>query len=132
MTTPPPIPRTRSSKIESVRSGQRLILIAILLTFSFNFSSTSIALRLAAGNERAVLILNGLIGLAAIILSIIGLLRMTSGLSYQIALRIIFCILMIIPLLNLITLVILNSKATTTLRNNGYKVGLLGAEKRVA
>jgi hypothetical protein len=123
MITPPPIPRSRSSKVESVRSGQQLILLAILLNFSIY------ALRFVE-NGSVVVIMSGLIGLAAIILSIIGMLRMTSGLGYHIALRIVFCILMIVPLVNLITLLILNSKATATLRRNGYKVGLLGAEKR--
>lgn len=36
---------------------------------------------------------------------------------------------LIIPLIGLITLLILNSKATAALRAAGYKVGLLGASR---
>lgn len=41
--------------------------------------------------------------------------------------RIILVILMLVPLVNLATLLILNSRATNALRVAGYKVGLLGA-----
>ena len=40
-----------------------------------------------------------------------------------------WCILVIIPLVSLISLVIINGKATNALRKSGIKVGLMGGNK---
>ena len=40
-----------------------------------------------------------------------------------------WCLLMIVPLVSLISLLIINGKATTALRTAGIKVGLMGANK---
>jgi len=43
--------------------------------------------------------------------------------------KIVIGVCMFIPLVSLITLLLLNSRATTALRAAGYRVGLLGASK---
>jgi hypothetical protein len=50
--------------------------------------------------------------------------------GYAVGWRVLLAVLMVIPLIGLITLVILNSRATKALRAGGYKVGLLGASRQ--
>lgn len=119
--TPPPLPT--SSNIENVRSGQKIIIYAILLNI------VSFPLRLAFAGDPALNAISALMTLAAIIISIFGLLRLAKGLGYSVILRIVFGVLMILPLISLIVLLVLNAKATAFLRAAGLQVGLLGASK---
>lgn len=108
---------TQAHNIENVASGQKLIIWAILLNI------------LTYGLVYAIGDIAGLLSIAVIVLSFVGLFKLASGLGYSIAAKIGFIILLIIPLIGLITLLILNSKATKALRAAGYKVGLLGASR---
>jgi hypothetical protein len=47
---------------------------------------------------------------------------------YGTGLGILFAILTVLPCLGILVLLMINSKATTVLRQNGHKVGLLGAD----
>ena len=106
-----------TARIEKVASGQKLIIYAILINIA------SILLQLALGPVA------GLLNLVAIVLSLVGIVRLASGLGYSLAIKILLIILMFIPLINLITLLVINSKAINKLREAGYKVGLMGASK---
>ena len=106
-----------TEEIGKVASGQKLVIYAILLNF------VAIALQVAIGP------IAGLFGLAGLVLSLIGIFRIGSGMGFSIVAKIVLVILMFIPLVNLITLLILNSRATSRLRQAGYKVGLLGASR---
>lgn len=106
-----------TQQIEKVASGQKMIIWAILLNF------LTIGLQVAIGD------IAGLLGIVALIFSLVGLFRLATGLGYSTGAKIGFVILLLIPLIGLITLLILNSKATAALRAAGYKVGLLGATK---
>ena len=117
-------PKTESKDIDSekllierVASGQKLIIYAILI----NIIATIL--------QIAVNPLFGLLGLVSLVMSIIGVIKLATGLGSSLIAKIIYVVLMIIPLINLITLLILNSQATKVLRANGYKVGLMGASK---
>ena len=103
--------------IERVASGQKLIIYAILI----NIVATIL--------QMAVHPAIGLVGLVSLVMSIIGVVKLATGLSSSLIAKIIYVVLMFIPLINLITLLVLNSRATKELRANGYKVGLLGASK---
>jgi len=105
--------------IEKVASGQKLIIYAILVNF------LTAALVAAFGNIEIA----GLLGIAAIVMALIGMFRLAGGLGYSTAVKIILLVLLIIPLISLITLLVLNSRATKALRGAGYKVGLLGARR---
>jgi hypothetical protein len=72
----------------------------------------------------------GLIGWLAIIVSSIGILRVGAGLGISIVWRILLCVIQIVPLIDPITLLILNSRATRRLTDKGFKVGLLGSPKK--
>lgn len=116
-----------SSAVENVRSGQKLLIYAILLNIG------TLPLRLGT-HDRVLLIIAGLVGLAAIAVSIIGIIRVSSGLGYHLVWRIVLCLVyfgsLVIPFVSLIVLVLLNSKATARLRIAGYQVGLLGATRK--
>jgi hypothetical protein len=122
--TPPPLPDSSPATVEKVRSGQKMLLWGVLL----HVASTVVRL---ANPSPIILTASGLMGLLAIILSIIGTIRVSSGLRYHIALRIACCVFMIIPLANIVTLLILSREATACLRAAGYQVGLMGADKKV-
>jgi hypothetical protein len=62
-------------------------------------------------------------------MGLVGFFMLASGLGYSVLLIILLAILMLIPLINVITLLVLNSRATAVLRAGGYKVGLLGASR---
>ncbi len=53
--------------------------------------------------------------------------NLATSLKYSNAVAVLCCILMFIPLLCLLTMGILSGKATKILKENGIKVGLLGA-----
>ena len=108
-------PSTES--IEKVASGQKMIIYAILVNF------LTIALQMAIGD------IAGLLGIVAIVMSLIGFFRLASGLGFSIGAKIGLVILLLIPLIGRITLLVLNSRATKALREAGYKVGLLGATR---
>ena len=134
---PPPIPNSDIKSIEDVRVGQRWITIAILLNLLCIIAGVilpKIAASLPGGQVVAgvsgILVLAA--GLSGLVLSLLGVLRLSSGLGRSIAMRIVFVIAMFIPLLSLIVLATLSSSATTALRAAGYRVGLLGAGPKTA
>ena len=105
----------RSSSLGDVASGQKLVIYAILLYF------LAAALRTVVG-PAALLAL-----LACLVMSWTGIYKIARGLDYPVGWRIVLLVLMLIPLVGLLVLVVLSSKATGRLRKAGYSVGLLGA-----
>ena len=104
--------------LEKIRSGQRLIMFAILVNI--------ICLWVSTGNQ----VLYFIAALIPAAMAIVGLMRLASGFKYGWVIKFLLVILQFIPLLNIITLVVLSSRATKALRAAGYKVGLLGAAAR--
>ena len=129
---PPPIPTAPSdvASVEKVRCGQRFILFAILLELLV------VAIAFLVPKTESLMaifgILNTIALLTGVVLAIMGVVRLSSGLGYGIAARIFIIISMFIPLVSLLVLRMLSSKATAVLRSAGYKVGLLGAAPKVA
>lgn len=107
----------RNRRIEDVASGQRLVILSILVNVIAAVGSMN-------GDPvwRLVLIGSGLVAL-------FGLLRLSSGLGYSTGKRIGLIIAAFIPLVSLIMLVIVNQRANEALKASGYSVGLLGARK---
>jgi len=62
-------------------------------------------------------------------MSFVGMFRLAGGLGYSTAVKILLVVLLLVPLVGLITLLVLNSRATKALQAAGYKVGLLGARR---
>lgn len=105
-----------------MRTGQKLLIYGILLNLG--------ALLLQLTRDRALLIVAGIAALMAIALAVLGILPVSSGLKYHGAVRVICCVLTIVPLVNLVMLLILNGQASAALRAEGHEVGLLGAKER--
>ena len=103
--------------IEAIAAGQKLVIYAILVYF------------LAAASRVAIGPLALLIFLVALGLAIAGILKLGEGMGFSTLTKIVCVVLMFVPLIGLIMLLVLNSKATTRLRGAGYRVGLLGANK---
>lgn len=104
------------AEVQKIISGQKLILYAILLNIGANILAARIPM------------LGVVAFLVAAVMAITGLAKVCTGLRYHIAATVIFCVLMIVPLLNLVVLVLVNRKATARIREAGYEVGLMGAK----
>ena len=116
MTAPAEQPASDVRPIEKVASGQKLIIYAILVNF------LTIGLMAAFGD------IAGVVNIVAIVMSLVGMFRLAGGLGYSTVAKIFLLVLLIVPLVGLITLLVLNSRATKALRQAGYTVGLLGAQ----
>jgi hypothetical protein len=101
--------------IEDIAAGQKLVIYAILTYF------VAAAARVAVGPFAIVVFL------AAVGLAIAGILKLGTGLGFSTLVKVLCVGVMFIPLIGLIMLVVVNSKATGRLRAAGYSVGLLGA-----
>ena len=125
-----------TEQTESIRSGQRLLLIGILgmlvsyvLVF---YVIVPIALgQLPGGLKEDPLLFQiaRCVFFPALILSVIGICYISQGLRFRLVSCIGLSLLLLVPLISLISLLIINSKATDHLRAAGYKVRLFGANK---
>ena len=115
-----------ANQIESVRSGQKIVIWAILLNIALYLAQI---LTMKGDNPLFGLIII-VVGLFTFVLSIVGVVKMGSGLGYHIALRVLLAVLLIVPCVSLIVLLVLSVKSTKVLKDHGYTVGLLGAEKK--
>jgi hypothetical protein len=117
VTSPTEQTASGAQRIEKVASGQKLIIYAILVNF------LTIGLVAVFGD------IAGLVAIVAIVMSFVGMFRLAGGLGYSTAAKVLLVVLLVVPLVGVITLLVLNSRATKALREAGYKVGLLGARK---
>jgi hypothetical protein len=108
---------TVDGDVEEIAAGQKLVIYAIMTYF------------LAAAARMAIGPFAFLIVLVALGLAIVGTLKLGSGLGFSTVNKAICVVLMFVPLVGLIMLLVLNSKATSRLRAAGYTVGLLGARR---
>jgi hypothetical protein len=103
--------------VEQIASGQKLVIYAILVNLG------AVVLQVTVGRAAVLL------GFASLAMSIVGVVRLGRGMGVSPLSRTLLVIAMFIPLVSLVMLLVLNSRATAHLRNAGYKVGLLGASK---
>lgn len=113
-------PQERTPATEQVASGQKLVIYALLLYLA------AILLQLLIGDLAALLFL------AVLVMSLIGVVRIGSGLGYGVGSRVVLVIAMFLPLVNLITLLLLNARAIRRLRAAGYRVGFFGVSRSPA
>ena len=110
-------PPTHGRDVEQIASGQKLVIYAILVNLA------TVVLQLTVGP------IAGLLNIASLVMSVVGIVRLGRGMGLGRGSRMLLVVAMFLPLVNLITLLVLNSRATAHLRNAGYKVGLLGASR---
>jgi len=103
--------------LRRVASGQRLMIMSIVVSF------LSISLQQMLGPIAL------LIGLVSSIVAIVGAVRLADGLGHAVFARVLWAIAMLIPVVNLICMLILSSKATRVLRAGGWTVGFFGARE---
>lgn len=112
--------------ISRLAIGQRLIIMAILLNITLTVWVQSVEY----SNRAQVLI--AFAGLLMIIfMSVLGFFRLAGGFGWSGARTVLMLLLSFVPLLNLIMMVIYNIKATALIKDEGYKVGLLGAKDAI-
>ncbi|MFC5739951.1 hypothetical protein [Dyella tabacisoli] len=103
--------------VEQTASGQKLVIYAILTYFA------------AAAIKANLGAIGWLIALCALAMGLVGVFRLSAGMGYSMATKVILTVLMFVPLVSLIVLLVLNAKGTNKLRAAGYRVGLLGASR---
>jgi hypothetical protein len=104
----------------SAARGQKILIYCILLNF------------LLGAVERLHVVPNlMMLGLYILttVWSLLGIVRICSGLQRSQGQKILFMVLMFFPLINLVALVYLSMKATRLLREAGWSVGLIGARQ---
>lgn len=105
-------------RIWQVARGQKILIYCILLNFAFSAMERARALP-----ELVMMCLY----LLTAVWSLLGVVRICSGLDRSQGQKILFMVLSFFPLINLVSLVYLSMKATRMLRDAGWSVGLLGA-----
>ena len=118
MSDPTPSTVGQASPLEDVAEGQRWIIYAILVNIG------AIAWQAILGNQ-----VWAVLGVTSAALAILGVIRLAKGLGYSMVVKVFLVILMFLPLISLITMAILSSRATAALRAAGIKVGFLGAKR---
>ena len=73
--------------------------------------------------SKAIRVLLTIVGVASAVYVVLLAMRV-----YNVALGIVLGLLSVVPCIGLIVLLVVNGKASTILRSNGHKVGLLGAD----
>lgn len=106
------------ARLNRVASGQRIIIISLLV------SIVASMLRVQIGDIAMI------ISIGATMVSVVGAVRLAAALGRSTLSQVFYGIAMILPLINLITMLILSSQANKSLRDGGYKIGLLGAKSR--
>lgn len=125
MTSPTQQPRSDAHLTEKVASGQKLIIYALLVQVVAG------ALMGVLGDTVGLtgLVAGGTALIGAVVISFVGMFRIAGGLGYSNVAKVFLLVLLLLPLIGLITLLVLNSRATKRLREAGYKVGLMGARR---
>jgi hypothetical protein len=106
--------------LNRIARGQRQVMFALLAQI--------VASIIAGAVPQVGLLL--LIG--AFIYSVIALVQLTSALGMSILARVLLCLALVTPLISLLVLAVLSSRASRRLRAGGFRIGFLGAKPREA
>jgi hypothetical protein len=111
----------KNERLYLIALHQRRVLMCFLALLTFNIAQVAlVAVAPIAGVPLAI----G--SFAAMIFGLFAVYRLAKALGYT---AIIYAIAMIIPCINLLTLLVVISRATKALKEGGVKVGLLGASR---
>ena len=106
---------------ELIASGQRTLILGIGLGFLFNRAINNPVMPPLAGDVA---------WLALGLLRLKGVTRMSVGLAHSRNGIIALMVMNFVPLVNLLSWIVINVRATKILRAEGYRIGLLGAKRR--
>ncbi|MES2038540.1 MAG: hypothetical protein V4495_11910 [Pseudomonadota bacterium] len=107
-------------------SGQRLLILGIV----FNLVLAAWIKNVDYGN-RAELLSVFCLSMMTMIMSLFGFFRLAGGFGWSGARTVLMIILSFVPLVNIILMVVYNITATTLIKEDGYTVGLLGANAAI-
>lgn len=114
-------------RAEKVARGQKTVIYALLLNIAVVAMLAVPGPDLSDGMAVLVTVASLLLRVVAFGMGIYGILTIGTGLGWSALAKVGTIILLILPLVNLITLLVVNGKATRLLKAAGYKVGLAGA-----
>lgn len=109
-------------RLRRIASGQRMMVWAVLLQFVAG------GVNGAFQDHPMVRPIAVIAAFVFAIMAIIGAVRLSRALGSHIVTTILVAILMIVPLVNLVTMLVLSMRATRALRKAGVRVGLMGAK----
>lgn len=110
-------------KLRRVARYQRWVLRALL----FNILITALVMLNAIAGYSETLSMIGLVfGLVAAVAGMISICLLANEI-YNIVIAIVCAVLMFVPCISLLTLAVVNGKATTYLQQRGVRVGFMGA-----
>jgi hypothetical protein len=112
----------RDNALYDIARRQRQVLTCFGVLLTCNIAQIAIAPIMPA-----ISLVFTVISLGAMLFSIVAVYRLAKALGFT---AIIYAIAIIIPCINLITLLVVVSRATQRLKQGGVKVGLLGASKQ--
>lgn len=120
------------SRVREIAVGQKMLIYAILAIF-FGRGGAFVGLMIANASDNAVLsavflVIYGLVILVTLAFMLYAVYRVAGSLGFSTASKVLLLIAMVIPLVNLITLLVLNGKATNHLRDAGVRIGFFGAD----
>jgi hypothetical protein len=107
-----------SQSLDQVASGQKLIIYSILLSFASMAANTAFPPALVFA-----------LVLVTAVMSIVGAVRLCNGMGFSALSKVLIIIGLLLPIVSLFVLVTLSIRATSRLKEAGYKVGLLGAKR---
>lgn len=107
-----------SQSLDQVASGQKLIIYSILLSFASMAANTAFPPALVFA-----------LVLVTAVMSIVGAVRLCNGMGFSTLSKVLIIIGLLLPIVSLFVLVTLSIRATSRLKEAGYKVGLLGAKR---
>ena len=113
-----------------VACGQKAFILAVLMN-AFVASSQvvfgSYGTQLLFGSVSVMDAIVTVAGMFSLYFSFFGIVSVGRGLEYSMRKQSLTAVLMLIPFVNIVTLLVLSNKATKFLKDAGYKVGLFGA-----
>jgi hypothetical protein len=104
--------------------AQKLLIYAIIALFVLRIG---MLITMAVLPHPLTFVFYALAYVATLILMLVAIVHLAATCGYSIVGRVLLVIAMFLPLINLITLLVLNSQATRQLREAGVKIGFMGA-----
>ena len=117
------VPQEDRQKLRRVAKYQQWVLYALLANIVINVLIMANAI---AGRSAILATIGTLVGLIVAVAGMVAIYLLAAEI-YNVGIGVLCAVLTLLPCISLITLLIVNSKATTYLQQRGIKVGLMGA-----
>lgn len=114
--------------IVQVAKTQRWLLFIILFHILFNIAYVVFVAKGDPKNPSGLALVIQILALPLLIATLVALVMLMNAMKRPLVSVVLAAIAMFIPLVNLIVLLVVNQRATGTLKAAGYKVGLMGAK----